>query len=446
MSRKEAEILIVEDSPTQAQLLRDLLEDHGYKTIMASCGKEALDILRLHRPDLIFTDVVMPVMDGYELTGAIKADENLKDIPVVLLTSLSDPQEIVKALNAGLDFFLTKPYDPNFLLTKVESILAFPMSRNGREPQKFEVMVGGKRHVVRLSPAHSLNLLISTYENAVQISDKLLRTQLEIRALNHDLENIVNERTAHLQAEIAERKRVEQEVIHRTIELEAANNELREFAYIVSHDLKAPLRGVSQLAGWIAADHADAMSEDGKEMISLLLNRLDRMHNLIDGILQYSRIGRIREQETEVDLETLVRDIIDLLAPPDHISVSIETPLPVIRFEPTRARQVFQNLISNAIKFIDKPEGAIKLFCEPTDNQWQFSVSDNGPGIEEKYHQKIFQIFQTLAARDEFESTGIGLTMVKKIVEMNGGRIWLESEPGEGTTFFFTVPKKTGSE
>ncbi|MBI5570207.1 MAG: response regulator [Desulfomonile tiedjei] len=439
-----ASILIVEDSPTQAMLLKHLLERHGYQVTAAASGKEALEFLSSRRPALIISDIVMPEMDGYELTQAIKLNEELVDIPVILLTTLVDPEDIIKGLEAKVDFYLNKPIDEEFLLSKVESVLANPTTnRNMAAMREIEVTVGGKPRVVKLSAENSLNLLVSTYENAIQINKRLLRAQTDLRGLNRDLEKKVRERTAHLEAEIVQRKGAEEKVKLRTGELEAANTELREFAYVVSHDLKAPLRAVSQLAGWIASDHSEHMDQDGKEMITLLLGRLDRMHNLIEGILQYSRIGRVREEADEVDLDRLLHDIIDLLAPPEHIRIEVLRPLPVVFYEPTRAGQVLQNLISNAMKYMDKPQGEIRIDCENSGSFWQISVADNGPGIDSKYFEKIFMIFQTLQARDDFESTGIGLTLVKRIVEMHGGKIWLESELGKGTTFFFTIPRPT---
>jgi signal transduction histidine kinase len=410
ISSNGAKILIVEDSPTQAQLLRDLLDGQGYQSMVASCGKEALEFLEDHEPDLIFTDVVMPEMDGYELTRTIKESEALSHIPVIMLTSLSDPEDVVRALDAGLDFYLTKPFDQQHLLSKVESVLGSPsVKRDGEIRQAVEVAIGGKTHEVRLSPGHFLNLLVSTYENAVWMNDKLLRTQLELRSLNHDLENKVTE--------------------------------LGDFSYAVSHDLKAPLRAVSQLASWIASDQREALDDNGKEMLNLLLTRLDRMHNLIEGILSYARIGRSSEDETLLDLNVLVSEIIDMLAPPETFEVTIEGQLPEITFQRTLAIQVFQNLISNSIKYMDKPDGVITIACEDMDSFWRFSVEDNGPGIDKKYHEKIFGMFQTLTARDEYESTGIGLSLVKKIVDLSDGTIWVDSAEGEGTAFFFTLPK-----
>jgi signal transduction histidine kinase len=241
--------------------------------------------------------------------------------------------------------------------------------------------------------------------------------------------------------DITERKRAEERQAKLVKELESANQELKDFAYVVSHDLKAPLRAISSLANWISTDYADRLDEDGKEQLNLLISRVQRMHNLIEGILQYSRVGRIKEEKVEVDLNELVTDVIDMIAPSDNVEIKIETELPSILCERTRLNQVFQNLLSNAVKFMDKPKGEVRIGCIEDSGYWRLSVTDNGPGIEEKYFEKIFQIFQTLMPRDESESTGIGLALVKKIIEIYGGRVWVKSEVGHGTTFFFTLPK-----
>ncbi|MFZ0035270.1 MAG: ATP-binding protein [Sedimentisphaerales bacterium] len=225
-------------------------------------------------------------------------------------------------------------------------------------------------------------------------------------------------------------------------QLGSANQELKDFAYVVSHDLKAPLRGIKTLTDWMMTDYADKLGESGKEQINLLTSRVNRMHNLIDGILQYSRVGRVQEDKVQIKLNELVPEIIDTIAPPENITITIENELPTIEFEPTRITQVFQNLLSNAVKYMDKPKGLIKVGYVEEDGFWKFSVADNGPGIEEKHFERIFQMFQTLAPRDEFESTGVGLTVAKKIVELYKGKIWLESEVGQGSTFFFTLPKQ----
>jgi signal transduction histidine kinase len=210
---------------------------------------------------------------------------------------------------------------------------------------------------------------------------------------------------------------------------------------VVSHDLKAPLRAIDSLAKWLAADYKDKFDDEGRNQLDLLLGRVKRMHDLIDGILQYSRAGRIREEVVEVDLAEMVPAVIDMLSPPPHIRVTVETPLPTVVIERTRIGQVFQNLLSNAIKYVDKPQGLIRVGSTEDKEWWTFYVSDNGPGIEEKDWQRVFQLFQTLKPRDRADSTGVGLAVVKKAVELYGGRVWIESKVGEGSTFYFTLPK-----
>jgi light-regulated signal transduction histidine kinase (bacteriophytochrome) len=223
--------------------------------------------------------------------------------------------------------------------------------------------------------------------------------------------------------------------------VESTNRELEELVHIASHDLKTPLRGIAILTEWLSADCADKLGEQSKEQMGLLLRRVERMYNLIEGILQYSRIVRVKENLAVINLNKLMLEIINTLATPANISITVENELPTIENEPTRIAQVFQNLIGNAVKYMDKANGRIRIRCDEENGFWKFSVADNGPGIEEKYFEKIFQVFQTLASRDEFESTGVGLTVTKKIVEMYGGKIWVQSKVGEGSTFFFTLPK-----
>ncbi len=234
---------------------------------------------------------------------------------------------------------------------------------------------------------------------------------------------------------------LEDRVAQRTSQLEAVNEELRSFAYIVSHDLKAPLRNITQLVNWLVQDYAGALDEQGKEYTALLLSRVKRMDNLISGVLEYSRVGRMTGNDEPLDSKLLLLEALDTLAPPSQITVMLPDIFPTIVGDKTRLLQVFQNLIGNAIKFMDKSQGEISICCQDDGAFWQFSVSDNGPGIDAQYQERIFQIFQTLHVRDEIESTGVGLAIVKKIIEFYGGNIWVESAVGQGSTFFFTLPK-----
>ena len=224
-------------------------------------------------------------------------------------------------------------------------------------------------------------------------------------------------------------------------ELRRSNKELQDFAYVTAHDLKAPLRGIGTLTDWITSDYADKLDEQGREQLALLKGRVSRMSELIDSILHYSEIGRTSKTIEPVDLNTLVQDVVGQLCPPEHILITVDPNLPTLTSEKVRLMQLFQNLIGNAIKYMDKPQGHIEVTCSSQGDEWQFGVSDNGPGINEKYFTKIFQMFQTLTRRDELESTGIGLAVVKKLVDLYGGQVWVESTVGKGTTFYFTLPK-----
>jgi two-component system sensor kinase FixL len=225
-------------------------------------------------------------------------------------------------------------------------------------------------------------------------------------------------------------------------ELATANKELAAFASVVSHDLKAPLRAIDSLVRWLASDYGEKFDTEGREQVKLLLGRVTRMHNLIDGIQQYSRAGRVIEKRVDVDLSTMMPEVIDFLSPPSHIKVKIETPLPTVSAEKTLIEQVFRNLLSNAVRYNDKPEGLVRVGGLDGGDHWRFYVADNGPGIEERNFERIFHIFETCKPRDQSDSTGVGLAVVKKAVELHGGRVWVESKVGEGSTFFFTFPKK----
>lgn len=252
---------------------------------------------------------------------------------------------------------------------------------------------------------------------------RLKQAEEKIRILNADLEKRVQERTAAL---------------------EAANRELKDFAYVVSHDLKAPLRGISRLASWLHEDYADGLGLKGLQMTDALVGRVKRLDRFIDGLLEYSRIGRIEGARQPVDLNRLIADILETLAPRPQITVIVAPDLPVITADQTRLWQVFQNLLSNAIKFMDHAEeGRITIDVTAEEDLWTFRVADTGPGIDPKYHDRIFKIFQTLTPRDVQENTGIGLALVKKIIELYGGKIWVESEPGRGSAFLFTLPKSS---
>ncbi len=237
------------------------------------------------------------------------------------------------------------------------------------------------------------------------------------------------------------RNHLETLVKERTRDIDKVNEELKTFAYAVSHDLKAPLRGIMQLSSWLTDDYNDQIDKDGCEFLDLIQKRARQMYDMIEGILQYSRVGRIKELSVPVDLNRLIKEAADLVVIPEFITFKIKGILPVIKCEETLLFQIFQNFIDNAVKYMDKEKGEINVSFIEKEAVWQFCVADNGPGIEEKYQKKVFKMFQTLKPKDETDSTGIGLALVQKIINKWGGEICLESAAGEGSRFFFTIPK-----
>ncbi|MFD0988936.1 PAS domain S-box protein [Mariniflexile jejuense] len=222
-------------------------------------------------------------------------------------------------------------------------------------------------------------------------------------------------------------------------ELAKSNNELQEYAHIVSHDLKSPLRSINALVSWIKEDNNGKLDHATNQNLNLIESTLEKMELLITDILDYSSIGSDEVEKTEVNTNDLVIDLKQMLFIPNHITINILNTLPVVLGHKTKLQQVFQNLISNAIKFIEKDNGIININVTEQTNYYQFSVQDNGIGIEKQYHDKIFKVFLSLNKRKD--SSGIGLSIVQKIVELHNGTIWLESQPSIGTTFFFTIKK-----
>ena len=242
-------------------------------------------------------------------------------------------------------------------------------------------------------------------------------------------------------SDITARKRAERERERLIAALARSNRELDQFAYVASHDLKAPLRGIANLSQWIEEDLGDSAPPDVAEKMALVRGRVQRLEALIDGILQYSRAGRVRSQIELVDIGALLTDVIELLAPPPEVTITIDPSMPVISTERTPLQQVFMNLISNAIKYNRQPGATIHISAQDRHDRYAFSIADNGPGIEPQYHERIFGIFQTLESRDRVEGTGIGLSVVKKTVELHGGSVTVDSALGEGATFTFEWPK-----
>lgn len=241
--------------------------------------------------------------------------------------------------------------------------------------------------------------------------------------------------------DITEQKHLEMQKELLLENLAEQNERLNEYAHIVSHDLKSPLRNISALLSWTIEDFRQKLEEAELTNLRLMEEQVEKMDYLIENILKYSSLDKSDVNQKSIDLNEVVGEMLEMIYIPKHIKIKFRSKLPRIKENPTRIQQLFQNIISNAIEYIDKPEGLIEIDCQKAENEYVFSIKDNGVGIAPENHDKIFTIFKSLG--NNKRSTGIGLSIVKKILDLHGGRIWLESTPGEGTTFFFTLKKES---
>jgi signal transduction histidine kinase len=259
----------------------------------------------------------------------------------------------------------------------------------------------------------------------------------------------IQEESEAREQEITERTLTENKLAELNRELEAtvnklslANRDLSDLTYVAAHDLKTPLRAIGSLASMMAKDYADKLDTEAKKLFGLLTGRSERMNDLLNALIEYTQIERIACEDEQVDINEVVKKTIKEVAAPANIEIAIANELPVITCGKFHAVRIFRILIANAVRFMDKPKGQISIACVDQGDFWRFIIKDNGPGIEHKYFAKIFKPFQTLHLKDEIETTGVGLALVKKIIDMYDGAIWLESEPGVGSTFSFALPKQ----
>lgn len=403
-------ILIAEDSRTQAEQLCHFLEQNGYQVVATANGREALASLQQHKPALVISDIVMPEMDGYALCEAIKADARTREIPVILVTTLSDPQDVIRALKCHADNFVTKPYEPQFLVARIESLLHRSVSELDQDTAM--VLANGERHTITASRGQILRLLLSTYEAAMQRNRALQQARNELRAANDALEG--------------------------------ANKELEAFSYSVSHDLRAPLRVIDGFTHCVLEDETQKLDDHGRKMLLRVRSACARMNQLIDDLLMLARVTRGELQRQAVDLTQLARSVIaGLQAQEAQRRVQVTIADGLMAHGDARLMQiVLENLLGNAWKFTSrKPQAIIEMGTTLQRGQRVYFVRDNGAGFDMTYAQRLFGAFQRFHGSDEFPGTGIGLATVHRIIKRHGGQIWADSRVGEGTTFYFTLDR-----
>jgi signal transduction histidine kinase len=270
-----------------------------------------------------------------------------------------------------------------------------------------------------------------------ELEQKVAERTEELRVANKELQKetcVCKEALNSLTREVVERRKAEER-------LARAHRELQDFVYTIAHDLKAPTGGIQTVLQLILSECPDALGQETKEQIHLVSSRVRRMRNLIDGMMEYADSAGPESEKTLIDMNAVVEEVIKSVAPPPSIRITVDDELPKILFPRARAFHILQNLVANAVEYIDKPRGFVRIGCTGENGFWKFSVSDNGPGIEEKDLDRVFRAFQVGAKQGAYERVGLGLTLVSKIIDAGGGQIWVESKVGTGTTFWFTIPR-----
>ncbi|HEY9834538.1 MAG TPA: ATP-binding protein [Stenomitos sp.] len=415
-------ILIVDDQPDNLRLLSTTLTDAGYKVKSAISAQMALIGLQTALPELILLDIMMPDINGYQLCQQLKTDIHTQEIPVIFLSALDDEVDKLRAFEIGGVDYITKPFKTQEVLARVKNQLTLVRQQQRITEQNLQ--------------------LIQQNQRLEQLNIKLTQANAELLRSNKDLE---------------------------------------EFAYIAAHDLRSPLQILKAFTYLLSQKYQGVFDDKADRYITRIAEAGYRMERLIQDLLNYSRVGAKALELERLDCNQLLQQVLS------NLQVEIESTgaaisheeLPTVIGNATQLAQLFQNLISNAIKF-RHPEvlpqvkisveykdcraemaGAVEaafssdLEGEPTPRmipvehqtgqynrvgEWVFGVHDNGIGIEPEYFERIFQVFQRLHTSEEYPGTGIGLAICKKIVERHGGHIWVESDPGLGTSFYFTLP------
>ncbi|HEX3844301.1 MAG TPA: response regulator [Steroidobacteraceae bacterium] len=452
------QILIAEDSATQAQHLQHVLTQHGYHVTATANGRLALEAAQRNKPALIISDVVMPEMDGYELCTRVKTDVRLSDVPVILVTTLSDPHDVIRGLECRADNFILKPYDAGQLLHRIQFVLINSQMRQTEQPgMGLEIVFSGQRHSITADRLQILNLLLSTYEAAIQRNKELSSTRDTLRRTNQDLEELTHE--------------LEDRVLLRTRELENSNEALRQAQQALIQQER--LRALGQMASGIAHDinnaispialYTDSLLERETNLSAEARDRLLTIQRAIDDVAQ--TVARMREfyrprepevELTAVELNPLVQQVIDLTRArwsdqPQRRGIMIElnaalaADLPDILGAENEIRDALTNLIFNAVDAM--PEGGVIkvrtcLSSNPAAgaNPAQhllLEVADTGTGMDEETRRRCLEPFFTTKGE---RGTGLGLGMVYGMAQRHGAALQIDSTPGAGTTMRLLFP------
>lgn len=401
---EQVNVLIVDDHEESLLAMRAVLESLGENLVLCKSGEQALRELLKREFAVIILDVRLPGLDGFDIAAIIRDRPSLSNTPIIFLTGLSrEEPQVSRGYSLGAVDYLIKPIDGHILRAKV--------------------------HVF-------VDLFKKTEEVRKQTEQIYLLRERE-REQVRERERLAVERRVLLKE-----KEAAEALAQKAAELQRSNAELQQFAYIASHDLQEPLRTITSFCELLEGECRGRLGSAADEYLGFITAASKRMTSLIKGLLEHTRIGS-SPRAGAVDCGAIVREVLsDLAMSISESSARIEVrELPSLVGNESEFRLLFQNLISNAIKFRRKGcEPQIAISAEKSSGGWTFAIQDNGIGVEEQHDRRIFDMFQRGRSRDEYEGTGIGLAHCRKIVELYGGRIWVRSEPGSGSTFYFSVP------
>ncbi|SFU37250.1 hybrid sensor histidine kinase/response regulator [Pseudoduganella namucuonensis] len=438
----EIEILIVEDSPTQAERLRRLIQSVRYKARVAGNGRLALDAIRERKPHLVLSDIVMPEMDGYELCRAIKSDGALRDIPVILVTSLTDPKDIIRGIECGADNFIRKPYAEDYLLNRIGHML---VNQKLRKNQNMEVGIalylGDQKHFINAERQQILDLLISTYEQAVQVNSELQARERQVIELNM--------RLAHHAGEL---ETINREIALKNLELAEASRMKSAFIANMSHELRTPLNAIIGFTGALLMKLPGPLTGEQDKQLNTIRNSARHLLSLINDILDVAKIeaGKVTLTTEAVQCQDLIAEVADTLRPlaaQKGLALEVDlAPQPITLNTDRRAlAQILINLANNAIKFTEKGTVRVSLSQRADGDALltEFAVADSGAGIRQEDQAKLFQAFSQLDSTStrHVEGAGLGLYLCQNLANLIGGSLFFSSDFGHGSTF--TLAMKT---
>lgn len=431
-NHKDTQLLIVEDSAVQRVMLQRLLTQEGFDLVSAKNGEEGLQLTRTHRPALVITDISMPIMDGYALCRAIKDDPELCNTPVLLLTSLDDPSEVLRGLDAGADNYLTKPVEDAHLLERIHSLVT--LSEEDRRPGEREALrisFAGETHIIHAGRRQTMNLLLSTYENAVRKNRELIKTQTALNMLTEHLED---------------------EVRTRTRQLEVANRVKTEFICNMSHEVRTPMNAIIGMTDMVLSSD---LNDQQREMLGIARTASDSLLKLLNGLLDFSQMeqGAMKLRLEGFALRATLRahlapflDSVQEKGLAFCCRVSPDVPEGLVGDFP-RVGQVLDQLLGNAIKFTERGSISLEVTRKGEASgpvNLRFAVTDSGIGIEEAQQEWVFESFNQGdgSKTRKYGGTGLGLSLAKRLVDIMGGQLSFDSQPGNGSVFhlYMTFP------